>query len=91
MSSRLETKYRDTADGNFIDLADYEFRTEALETKYRDTADGNCQSRARPPLQRAGWKPSTAIQRMETPAEQCTQSIQLQRLETKYRDTADGN
>ena len=37
-----------------------------------------------------GWKPSTAIQRMET---YTTQSLVQQRwlLETKYRDIADGN
>ena len=37
----LETKYRDTADGNSDFKSDSIFIVVGLETKYRDTADGN--------------------------------------------------
>ena len=37
---RLETKYRDIADGNSV-RGEYAALGGALETKYRDIADGN--------------------------------------------------
>ena len=37
-----------------------------LETKYRDTADRNLLHAVAYRVSLAGWKPSTAIQRMET-------------------------
>ena len=59
LSSRLETKYRDIADGNYLKQTPVEC-TCGLETKYRDIADGNKGLRA-DHYTMGGWKPSTAI------------------------------
>ena len=42
---RLETKYRDIADGNLGIVSPCPTRLAKLETKYRDIADGNISSR----------------------------------------------
>ena len=86
---RLETKYRDIADGN-ISSRLAAFFVLMLETKYRDIADGNFLSRLDEVLhllvgnqvpRYSGWKRPTKVE--------ATQD--LLKLETKYRDIADGN
>ena len=58
--TKLETKYRDIADGNLC--IEYDHATcPQLETKYRDIADGNRSYTDQRVLQVYCWKPSTAI------------------------------
>ena len=91
-STRLETKYRDIADGNsstMVSPAPADARR--LETKYRDIADGNKRCRAQRVANKlavgnqvprySGWKPG----------KQGLSWRRHQVLETKYRDIADGN
>ena len=86
----LETKYRDTADGNSLATATGRTGSTSLETKYRDTADGNevkftsgtCRPMVGNQVPRySGWKQLNRV---------VGKVCQL-KLETKYRDTADGN
>ena len=58
---RLETKYRDIADGNTKDLGGTMAVNDTLETKYRDIADGNPGKFANVMGKNKRWKPSTAI------------------------------
>ena len=86
---RLETKYRDIADGNHL----REFPDNAsvmLETKYRDIADGN-------PLH--SGVDGVRFTMLETKYRDIADGnlnrrripFRPPRLETKYRDIADGN
>ena len=58
---RLETKYRDIADGNLEARCLHGLNISPLETKYRDIADGNlvCRNVYNKIIFR--WKPSTAM------------------------------